>query len=329
MRVHKPKRRQGRPERRFRPGPWSDGQGLETGLELETRVLLSARAAAMTAAHHARTHVPRVTPAAEINAQYAMFTADFLGTMGSMSIVNDYVTAINEQSTGTVTVSTTVTPQPYTPPSPLMQVKNASVFFPNGSTTPVIATATATKGGASIGTFYLTGFSGNSLIVNTTLSTPVSLPVNTVLTATLTPSSLASAASIIPSYIINRTNQMAIDLVEYFNSLPLRLPFFNTPPHTPNNRGAIQNYVYGAVAGGGSTSLQQSLLAIPLPTTAGSDLQIYKMTVASAIEQSLIQTLNGVSEIYAHQLRVAITSPNNRYGVIASTTIPAYILASH
>ena len=81
-----------------------------------------------------------------------------------------------------------------------------------------------------------------------------------------------SAAGIFPSFIINRTNQMAIDLVQYFNSLPLKLPYFNTPPHTPNNRGAIQNYVYGSVAGGG-TSLQQSLLAIPLPTTAGSDLE--------------------------------------------------------
>ena len=121
---------------------------------------------------------------------------------------------------------------------------------------------------------------------------------------------------------------MAIDLVQYFNSLPLKLPYFNTPPHTPNNRGAIQNYVYGSVAGSGTTSLQQSLLAIPLPTTAGSDLQIYNETVASAIEQSRIQTLNGVSEIYAGQLRVAAPSPNNRYGAHESGTVPAYILAS-
>ena len=82
------------------------------------------------------------------------------------------------------------------------------------------------------------------------------------------------------------------------------------------------------MAGVGTTSLQQSLLAIPLPTTAGSDLQIYNETVASAIEQSRIQTLNGVSEIYAGQLRVATPSPNNRYGASASGTVPAYILAS-
>ena len=127
------------------------------------------------------------------------------------------------------------------------------------------------------------------------------------------------------SFIVNRTNLMAIELVQYFNSLPLKLPFFNTPPHTPNNRGAIQNYVYGAVAGSSTTSLQQSLLAIPLPTTAGNHL--YKDTVALAIKQSNIQTLNGVSEIYAHQLRVSVPAPNNRYGVVASGTIPSYILA--
>jgi hypothetical protein len=159
---------------------------LESGLELETRVLLSARAAAMTNARHARATVARLTPAAEINAQYNAFVNDFA------AVENLYVTSISEQS--------------------------------------------------------------------------------------------SSAASIFPSFITNRTNQMAIDLVQYFNGLPLKLPYFNAPPHTPNSRGAIQNYVYGSVAGGGTTSLLQSVLAIPLPTTAGSDLQIYNVTVASAIE---------------------------------------------
>jgi hypothetical protein len=207
-----------------------------------------------------------------------------------------------------------------------MQVNNASVFFPNGSTTPV--TATATQNSFPVGSFYLTGHSGNTLFVSPSVSSPVDLGIGAVLTATVATNGQTSAASIFPSFITNRANQMAIDLVQYFNSLPLKLPYFNTPPHTPNNRGAIQNYVYSAVAGGGTTSLLQSLLAIPLPTTAGSDLDIYNETVASAIEQSRIQTLNGVSEVYAGQLRVAATFPNNRYGVVASTTIPAYILAS-
>ncbi len=235
MRVHKPKRRKGRSDRRFRPGPWSDGRELEPGLELEMRVLLSARAAAMMTARHARAHptttstASRPTPAAEINAQYNAFANDFA------AVENLYVTSISEQS--------------------------------------------------------------------------------------------SSAASIFPSFITNRTNQMAIDLVQYFNSLPLKLPYFNTPPHTPNSRGAIQNYVYSSVAGG-TTSLQQSLLAIPLPTTAGSDLQIYNTAVASAIAQSRTQTLNGVSQVYAGRIRVSAPAPNNRYGAAESGTVPAYITAA-
>ncbi len=210
MRVHKPKRRQRRSDRRFRLGPWCNGRVLEPGLEFEARVLPSARAAAMTNARHAGDPVRRFTLYVEINYQYNLFQADF------MTYVQDQVTAISDAA--------------------------------------------------------------------------------------------------ISSFIVNRTNLMAIDLVQYFNSSSLKLPFFNTPPHTPNNRGAIQNYVYGAVAGGGTTSLLQSLLAIPLPTANGSDLNIYDATVASAIMQSQTQTLNGVSEIYAGQLRVAITSPNNRFG---------------
>lgn|GEM_PF-2421430 len=321
MRVHKPKRRQRRSDRRFRPGPWSDGRELEPGLELEARVLLSTRAAAMTNARHARAVAARVTPAAEINAQYNAFMSDFT------TVEQYYVTAINEQSTGTVTVTTTVTAA-YTAGSPLMQVKNASVFFPPGATPPVTATATGPLG--LLGYFSFLGLSGTTtLIVNLPpASSSVNLPIGTLLTASVTPSSQASAASIFPSFITNRANQMAINLVLYFNSLPLKLPYFNTPPHTPNNRGAIQNYVYGSVAGGGTTSLLQSLLAIPLPTTAGSPLQIYNKAVASAIMQSQTQTLNGVSEIYAHQLRVSAPSPNNRYGVTPSATIPAYITAA-
>lgn len=352
MRVHQPKIRQGRTDRRFRPCPGSDRPGWESGLELETRVLLSARAAATAAAHHARptvTHVTRstqaatarITPAAEITDQYSQFANDFAG------IVQTYITSINEQSSSTTTVTATLT-APYASGSSSMQVNNASVFFPNGSTTPV--TAQATQGSFPSGSFYLTGYSGaNTLFVSPSLSTPTSLSVGAVLTATLSTSASSSAAGILPSYIVNRTTQMATDLVQYFNSLPLRLPYFNTPPHTPNNRGAIQKYVYDSVAGSGSsststsgtssaqgisafpgqgaTSLQQLLLSIPLPTSAGSDLQIYDAAVASAFQQSLTQTLNGVAEVYSGRLQVNATIPNNRYGVSETGTVPSYILA--
>jgi hypothetical protein len=308
---------------------------LEPGLELETRVLLSARTAAMTTARHAHEHAAatstasRVPPAAEINAQYSAFANDF------ETIEQLYVQAVNEQSSSTVTVTANVTAA-YTSGGSSIQVNDASAFFPSGSTTPV--TATATLGSFPIGSFYLTGFSGNTLFVNPTASSPVNLSTGTILTATVTISGQTSAASIFPSFITSRTNQMAIDLVQYFNSLPLRLPYFNAPPHTPNSRGAIQNFVYGSVAGGGTTtsqqqalvappSLQQSLLAIPLPTTEGSDLQIYNATVASVITQSLTQTLNGVSQIYAGRLLVSAPSPANRYGAKESGTVPSYILA--
>ena len=333
MQVHKPKKRQGRRGGGSVRVPSSAGAGSESGLELESRVLLSGRG---TAAEHAKaavtrvTHVTRVTPATraetrrttpaeEITTQYNNFANDFAG------IVQDYVTSINEQSTGSVSVSATVQ-QAYTSGGSSIVVNNASSFFPNGSTTPV--TAQATQGSFVVGSFYLTGYSGNTLYVSPSLSTPSDLSVGAVLTATLTTTSQSSSAGILPSYIINRSEAMAIDLVQYFNSLPLRLPWLNVPPHTPNNRGAIQTYVYDAIVGSSPTSLQNSLLAIPLPTTGGSDLKIYNATVAYAIQQSLSQTLNGVSEVYAGTLKVAAAIPNNRYGASASGTVPSYITAS-
>ena len=79
---------------------------------------------------------------------------------------NSYVQAINDQSSGSVTVSAQLT-QPYAAGASAMVVDNASVFGPLGAfTTPVIATATI--GGVSNGTQYV--FTGRSdshtLIVN-------------------------------------------------------------------------------------------------------------------------------------------------------------------
>ncbi len=82
-----------------------------------------------------------------------------------------------------------------------------------------------------------------------------------------------------------------------------------------------------SLPGIGATSLQQVLLAIPLPTATGVSEQIYDATVASAIQQSLTQTLNGVAEVYAGHIQVNAPIPNNRYGVDATGTIPSYILA--
>jgi len=350
--VHKSKKLQGRTARRFRPGPWSDGRELESGLELESRVLLNARVVARTEPHHAhattarvtaaRVLPPRYTPTQEIIYYYNKFANDFA------NIEAYYIQSLSEQSGGTSTVTATVQAL-YTAGTASIQVNSAAAaaaFFPNGQTIPVTAQATSNKG-VFLGTFYLNSYQGSILNVNPTTSTQVNLSPGSVLTASVTTSSQASAASIFPSFIVNATNQMAINLVQYFNNLPQRLPYFNAPPHTPNSRGAIQNYVYNSIAsastsqsstgtgaqgvealpGVAATSLQQTLLAIPLPTATGVSKQIYDQTVADTILQSLTQTLNGVAEVYAGKISVSAPSPNNRYGVKESGTVPSYILA--
>ena len=107
---------------------------------------------------------------------------------------------------------------------------------------------------------------------------------------------------------------MAIGLVRYFNKLPIKLPPENAPPHTPVQRGAIQSYVYQLIAGSESNSLQQLLLAITLPATAGSDLQIYQAAVDSAITLSNQQVLDSVQQIVNRTLLVNAPAPANRLG---------------
>ena len=175
----------------------------------------------------------------------------------------------------------------FTTPSSTIPVDDAAVFGPEGKFNPPV-NATAVLGTVSLGTVTLTGSSGNLLIVGTSQPVTPSLPGGTVLIASVPASAQTSASSIFPTYVIDSTIQMAIDLVRYFNSLPIKLPPENAPPHTPVQRGAMQTFVYQSivgtsaatldqsVAGGSSTSLQELFLAIPLPTTTGSDLEIYK-----------------------------------------------------
>ena len=119
---------------------------------------------------------------------------------------------------------------------------------PKARSTPAVV-ASAVIGTVSLGQFTLTGSSGNLLIVSPTQPPTVSLPVGTVLTASVPTSAQSSAASIFPSYITDSTIQMAINLVKYFNNLPIKLPPENAPPHTPVQRGAIQTFVYQSIAG--------------------------------------------------------------------------------
>jgi hypothetical protein len=291
---------------------------------LEPRVLLSGSAARTNASHlalhsgrsaKAEAHdarashtTKRLTPKQEINTQYALCAAAF------NSVLQNYVQSINEQSSGQVSVSTSVTGNYATPPLPsAIQVADASVFGPEGNySSPV--TATAVLGTATLGTVYLTGSSGSFLIINPTLSTATSLPTGTVLAANVSTSAQSSAISIFPSYITNSTIQLGLKLVKYFNSLPIKLPPENAPPHTPVQRGAIQSYVYQIIAGSEANSLQQLLLAITLPATAGSDLQIYQAAVDSAITLSNQQVLDSVQQIFNRTLLVNAPAPANRLG---------------
>ena len=269
-------------------------------------------APAAHASHHAKaahTTSKRVTPNEKINAEYNAFVTAFNQQL------DFYVASLSETSAGTTTVSATVTAA-YAAGSPVIEVDDASVFGPAGTfTAPVLAAATIGSA-PPIGSFTLTGSSGDSLTINTADSSFIPLSVGTVLTASVPVSAATSAATIFPSYIINSTTQMATDLVHYFNNLPVKLPAQNAPPHTPTQRGAIQKFVFMSVAGNGTTfpSLQQSLLTIPLPTTTGSDLNIYRATVDSAVEQSRQQVLGGIQQIYAGRLLISANAPANRLG---------------
>jgi hypothetical protein len=312
--------RRRRAERRCRPALDHPNEGV---LALESRLLLNAshmtslhaervaerdaQIAARRSNHTTASSLPRrLTPTQEINAQYAAFTTSF------NNVLDAYVQSINEQSSGTVSVSTTVTTA-YTTPNSVIEVADASVFGPEGTySQPVVAVATI--GTVSLGQFSIKGSSGNFLILNVGQSTAVNVPAGAVLAANVPTSAQTSAAAIFPSYITNSTTQLATNLVRYFNSLPVKLPVKNTPPHTPVQNGAIQAFVFQNIAGSVSTSLQQLLLATPLPTTPGSDLVIYQAAADSAIAQSRQFILSSITQIFNRNLYVNALAPANRLG---------------
>ena len=103
---------------------------------------------------HGKAASSRVTPAQEINNQYAQFLAAF------QTVAESYVQSLNETSTGTTTVSATLT-APYLAGTASMQVDDAAVFGPAGIfATPI--TATAQVGSVPVGQFVLTGSSANT-----------------------------------------------------------------------------------------------------------------------------------------------------------------------
>jgi hypothetical protein len=313
---------QHRRRRSLRFCPAGDG-----GMILDRRLLLSGDAAvAAHVAHHAAHarplahHVPRssppisaagrTTPAEQINKQYAIFLQNF------QTVASSYVQALGQQSTGTVTATTTLT-SAYLAGSGSMDVEDAAVFGPEGTyTTAVIATASV--GSVPVGTFTIIGSSGNVLAINTTQSSAVSLAAGTILTAQVTSSASTSAAVIFPSYITASTQALAVNLISYFDSLPFKLPRKWAPPHYPQSGGALQQYVEQVLVGPSATSLEQSLLAVALPTTVGADLQIYSNTILTVVNTSRLNMLNGVEQIFAKKLPVIPS--NYAGGVLGSTT---------
>jgi hypothetical protein len=307
--------RRRRVSRRFRPlEDVADGRAL-----LERRLLRSV--VPMTAdAHRQAEHAPprpepaaraehahktshRVGPAGEINKLYAQFYASF------QLVEADYVRSLNQSSSGMTSVSTTLTAA-YSAGSASMQVADAGVFGPEGQySTPV--SATAMIGSVPVGTFTLIGSSGNQLAVDVTTSSSVSLSSGTTLSAQVSTSAATSAQSVFPNYITASTQALSIDLVAYFNSLPIVLPRKYAAPHQPQQSGALQEYVYQLVAGAASTSLQQSLLAVSLPQTPGGDLRIYDAAVKAVISSSRIQMLSDVQQIFANKLPVVPVSASS------------------
>jgi hypothetical protein len=254
----------------------------------------------------------RVGPSQQIRKQYARFYSNF------QAVETSYVEALSQQSSGTVTATTTLT-APYASGSVSMQVADAGVFGPAGIyTSPV--TATALVGSVPVGTYTIKGSSANLLAINTALSSQVSLGTSTTLTAQVTSSASTSAATIFPSYITTSTQQLAVNLVAYFNSLPIRLPRFYALPHYPQRAGAIQQYVYELVAGAASTSLKNTLTAVALPLTPGSDLQIYDATVKTAIDASESQMLSGVQQIFAEKLQVVVPGTPGLLSLLSSSS---------
>jgi hypothetical protein len=298
---------------RFRP---TVDLGSDGATVLDRRLLLSADSVkAVHAAHHTdhvqtRSHSStahaassRVTPAQEINTQYAQFLAAF------QAVQESYVQTFSEQSTGTVTVTATLT-APYQAGSASMQVDDAAVFGPTGVFNPEVQ-ATALVGSVPVGQIKLLGSSGNTLAVDVTNTSTPSLATGTTLSAQIPTSGTSSAGSIFPSYITASAKQLAVKLVNYFNTLPFKLPRMFAFPHQDARSGAIQQYVYQVVAGASPNSLEQSLLAITLPQTPGGDLQIYQAAVGTAVNASRLQMLDGVQQIFDGKLQVVPSSSLN------------------
>lgn len=305
---------------------------LPTVAELECRQVLNAGFRPVVAAWHAahRVHTPRPRPAPRshptprprpaplidfVNTQYAAFATDF------RAAEQVYLNALAAQSTGQQTVSATLS-QAYVPGSGVLAVSDGMTFGNPSASAPLQLTAMI--GGQPVQLFQATGRTGNVLIgvaafdpASQAFTSPgIPLPASTTqLVATVPASgSAASAAGLFTSYVFQRAEQLAQDLVTFLNRLPVKLPRVPGQPRKPGPRNAVQLYTTSTILGSDPNSLISTLQAIPLPVDLGPSRVLYEATTGTAIDQSRSSLLEGMRLLFANRgLNAPISTP---------TTIP-------
>lgn len=293
---------------RFRPtvGP------LEPRLVLDAGPRPAARVAALTA------RSPR--PAARmplvdfINDQYAAFADQFRQAEGL------YLDALASQSTGTQTVTATLT-QPYLPGGGVLTVDNGAVFGSPSAASPLPLTAAVN--GQTVQLLQATGRTGNTLTgvaafdpaTGAFTSPGVALPAgSTQLSASVPSTGAATAAGLFSTFVLYRAQAMAQQIVSYLNRLPIKLPRVPGLPRQPGPRNALQLYTTSALLGSAPNSLVSSLLSVPLPADTGSSLILYDAATQSILDQSRLALLEGMRLLFANRgLYAPISAP---------TTIP-------
>ena len=284
----------------------------------DRRLLLSADAArAGHAGHHAsdrpvrspvdaRTKTghaasSRVTPAQEINNQYAQFLAAF------QTVGESYVQSLNESSTGTTTVSATLT-APYLAGTASMQVNDAAVFGPAGIfATPITATAGGHRPRRPVrpdrqlgkyrrrqpdpferglaGQRHRADGPGDHLRIEQRRRDP-------------------------PQLYHQQLAQLAVKLVTYFNSLPFKLPRMFALPHQEADRRPPAVCLPGR---GGCLSQQPR--AQPsryrFPRQPGATFRSITPPSTRRSRHRASRCSSGVEQIFAHKLQVVPSSTLN------------------
>jgi hypothetical protein len=234
------------------------------------------------------------TPAVVIDQQYAAFSADIAAAVAVYQ-ENLELGAVQSQPV-TLTLFS-----PYNPGDTTLDVGSLT-FPPPTEEAPLILSAILPDGTAN--PFQATGGGGGILTGVTFLGeegTDVPLPAGTSL-ETRIPFDQAvvnDVANQYTNYVSQRTLTLSRDLVSYFNRLPIRLPRLPGPYFTPRPETAIQFYLSNQIAGQGPQLLLQQLLALPLPSSTGSAVDLYVQSASSIIEGSRQQVNEGVRLLFS------------------------------